>query len=216
MSEADEDLERRMAERRCIVTGASADTGHLIRFVVGPDETIVPDLAGKLPGRGIWVTAEAEAVEKAAKANLFARAARTRLSVPDGLGSMVEALLVRRAVDSIGLARRAGEIVSGMQRILDKAKKAGSPVALIEARDGSADGRRKLLAGLRQASGAAQRREIPVKMPLFADEMGLAFGATRVIHAALFTGRTETKLLVDLGRLEAYGRSERPRTEGQE
>ena len=91
---------RETPERRCIATGETGPKAGLIRFVVGPEGEIVPDLAGKLPGRGIWVSADRAALEKAAKRGLcFARSAKAPVKVPDGLLETVEALLVRRLVD---------------------------------------------------------------------------------------------------------------------
>ena len=49
-------------ERRCIATGEVQPKHGLIRFVVGPEGQVVPDLSEKLPGRGIWVAADRRAV----------------------------------------------------------------------------------------------------------------------------------------------------------
>ena len=97
-------------ERRCIVSGESGPRATLIRFVVGPDATIVPDLAGKLPGRGIWVTADRAALERAVSKRLFARAARQPVTVPEGLPDLIERLAARRLVELVSLANKAGLI----------------------------------------------------------------------------------------------------------
>ena len=78
--------ERDEPERRCIVTGEVQPKAGLIRFVAGPDGQVVPDLAEKLPGRGIWVTADRAAIAKAAAKGLFSRGARARVGAPDGPG----------------------------------------------------------------------------------------------------------------------------------
>jgi len=57
--------DRSVSERRCIASGKVQPTTGMIRFVVGPESEIVPDVLGKLPGRGIWITAERAALEKA-------------------------------------------------------------------------------------------------------------------------------------------------------
>ena len=100
-------------ERRCIATGETGPKAGLIRFVVGPDDRIVPDLAGKLPGRGIWVSAERGALEKASSKGLFARAAKAQVSVPEGLVESIEGLLVRRIQERVAMARKAGQAVAG-------------------------------------------------------------------------------------------------------
>ncbi len=70
-------------ERKCIVTGAVAPKEGLLRFVIGPDAQVVPDVSGKLPGRGMWVTASAEILAKASQKGVFARAAKQQVTVPD-------------------------------------------------------------------------------------------------------------------------------------
>src|SRR5690606_24715093 len=100
-------------ERRCIVTRDSGSKSGLIRFVVGPDNEIVPDLAERLPGRGIWVSAEAGVLQQAATKGHFNRAARQQVQVPPDLVARVERLLAQRLVDLVALARRAGEALAG-------------------------------------------------------------------------------------------------------
>ena len=97
------------AERRCIATGDHAPKTGLIRFVVGPEGEVVPDLLNRLPGRGIWVSADRAALEKAAGKGLFSRAAKAAVKVPDGLVARVEQALAARVVELISLARRAGQ-----------------------------------------------------------------------------------------------------------
>src|SRR3954451_12317865 len=97
-------------ERRDIVTGEVMDEARLIRFVAGPDGAVVPDLARKLPGRGLWVAADRASVETAAKKGLFARAAKAKIQAPPGLADLVESLLKRRLLAGLGLMRRAGDL----------------------------------------------------------------------------------------------------------
>ena len=106
-------------ERRCIATGDVQPKHGLIRFVVGPEGQLGPDLAEKLPGRGIWVAADRAALELAVKKNLFSRAAKQPVSLPDDLIDRVEAGLVRRLTDMIALSRKAGEAVAGFEKVKD-------------------------------------------------------------------------------------------------
>lgn len=200
---------KRAEERRCIVTGEVGPREGLIRFVIGPDETIVPDLGERLPGRGLWVTARREAVETAIRKGLFAKAARTKAVAGEGLADEVERLLAKRAGAALGLARKAGELVAGFEKVM--AEIAASRVALlIEARDGSQDGAAKLAGALRARRSAQQTDEVPILRPLWAVEMGLALGRANVVHAALTRGSMQRKVLADLARLESYGRQMRP------
>ncbi|HTQ13115.1 MAG TPA: RNA-binding protein [Rhizomicrobium sp.] len=184
--------ETAMRERRCIVTGETQPEARLIRFVVGPDDTIVPDLAAKLPGRGIWVSATRAALAKAA----FARAAKRKVKAPEGLADHVERLIVRRMQDDLGLARRAGALVCGFDSVAEAIARAA---VLIEASDGAADGRRKLLA-LARSGG----REPAVLDCLTSGEISVALGRENVIHAALSPGQLAERLIFEAGRLSGF------------
>ncbi|MBE9636723.1 RNA-binding protein [Salipiger mangrovisoli] len=178
-------------ERRCIATGDVEPKGGLIRFVVGPEGQVVPDLAGKLPGRGIWVSADRKALEKAAGKGLFARAAKAPVTVPEGLPDLVEGMLARRVVELISLARKGGGAVSGYEKVKDWLMKEEARV-LIQAEDGSARGKTKL-------STPYGGNYIGW---LTADELGLAFGREKVIHAALGAGGLTKRVVEEAQRLK--------------
>ena len=99
-------------ERRCVVTGETGPKAGLVRFVVGPDDTVVPDVAGRLPGRGIWVSADRAVLERAVAKRMFSKGAKRQALVPDGLVAQVEAALLRRLQDAIAMARKAGALVT--------------------------------------------------------------------------------------------------------
>ena len=126
--------------RRCIATGELRPKAELIRFVADPSGTVVPDLAGRLPGRGLWLSPRREHLERACARNLFAKAAKAPLRVPDDLPTRVEGLLSRRCLELIGLAKRAGQAVSGFQRVASLLASGGVAV-LLAAVDTAADGR---------------------------------------------------------------------------
>ena len=131
------------AERKCIATGEVQPKFGLIRFVVGPDQQIVPDILGKLPGRGIWVSAQHETLAKTIAKGLFSRGAKQTVSVPGTLISDIESQLARRVIDLISLARKSGQAVSGYEKVKDWLSKETARV-LIQASDGSARGKSKL------------------------------------------------------------------------
>lgn len=178
-------------ERKCIATGDVRPVSALIRFVAGPDGKIVPDLAGKLPGRGIWVSATREAVEKAVSKNLFARAAHRPLTLPDGLADQLEDMLARRVVDLISLARKGGNAVSGYEKVKDWLLKDEAEV-LIQASDGSDRGKSKLSTPY----GGSYIGW------LTADELGRAFGRQSTIHAALGAGGLSKRVVEEAARLK--------------
>lgn len=200
MSESDDTgLERGDGrERRCIVEHVVKDEGALIRFVIGPGGDVVPDIAARLPGRGIWVTASRAALDAAAKKNLFAKAAKENVKVPKDLVNLVAGLLHRRVLEYLGLARRAGLVVAGFAKVeaaLKDPRTGARVIALLEAVDGAQDGQRKLA-----ALAARARGDVPLLKVATAEEMGLALGQGLVVHAALFDGGLARKLLSELGR----------------
>ena len=185
-------------ERRDVVTGEVMAEARLIRFVAGPDGAVVPDLARKLPGRGIWVAADRASVEAAARKNLFARSAKAPLKAPGGLADQVAALLRARLLNALGLARRAGDLTSGFEKVTS-AISSGKAAWLIEASDGAADGRGKLLRLARHQSPP------PGVLGVFTSaELGLALGGENVIHTAFLAGRASERWAEDVRRLEGF------------
>ena len=179
------------SERRCAVTGQTGPKLGLVRFAIGPDGTIVPDILEKLPGRGIWVSADREALEKAQKKDVFSRSAKQKLSVPEGLADLVEICLVRRVTDLLSMARKAGLAVAGYEKVKGWIE-SGRAELLLQARDGSERGRKKL----RPPSGPDSLVSV-----LDAAELGFAFGRENVIHAALAGGGLTTRVVEEAARL---------------
>ena len=179
-------------ERRCIATGESQPKGGLIRFVVGPDNAIVPDILGKLPGRGIWVSANRDALDKAVKKGLFARSAKQSVQVPETLVQEVERQLVNRLTNSIALARKGGRAVAGYEKVKSWLDREEATV-LIQASDGSGRGKSKL---------STPHRGTYIGC-LTALELGLAFGREHVIHSALGAGGLSKRVIEDAARLSS-------------
>jgi len=166
----------------------------LLRFVVSPEGRIVPDISGRLPGRGLWLTARRDIVKQAVAKRLFARAARRPVVVEDGLTERIEALLAERCRDLIGLARRAGEAQMGFVKV-EKLLASGAAGLLLAATDGAADGRGKL---------RALAPEVPECVDLTAAELGAAFGREHVVHVALRRGTLAETLRRAMGQLEFF------------
>lgn len=159
--------------RTCLVTGAEKDPERMIRFVVGPDGEVVPDLARRLPGRGLWVTAERSAVEQAVARNLFSKAARAAVKASPDLADRVERLLLERALEDLGRARRAGRAVAGFVRV-EQMIGQGRAGLLIVAAEAEGDGLTKL-----QASG------LPIERLGDAAALGGVFGRERTVYGAV-------------------------------
>jgi len=190
-----------MNDRTCIVTRKTAETDDLIRFVVGPDSAVVPDIRRKLPGRGCWVGADRATVDKASAKGHFARAFKAKVSVPPDLGAMVDALLARAALGSLGLARKAGLVALGAAKV-ESAVRSGKALLVLHAAEASPDGVRKI-AQARRATVHLGGPATPAYKLFSEAELGLALGGTNVIHAAVLAGdagRAVVKRMVALDR----------------
>jgi len=159
----------------------------------------VPDVGAVLPGRGIWVEARASALGAAVKRNLFAKAARAQVKVAPGIAALVEQQLVARIQADLGMARRAGQLLLGFDTVTAEIRSATPPALLLEARDGAADGKRKVF-------GAAHARGLKIETIecLTSRELGVAVGRENVIHAALKSGRLQERLSFDARRLSGF------------
>ena len=178
-------------DRKCIATGEVRPKHGLIRFVVGPEGQIAPDLAEKLPGRGIWVSADRAAVEKAAKKGLFARSAKQGVTVPEDLADLLESMLTRRVIELISLARKGGRATTGYERVKDWLAKDEAEI-LIQASDGSERGKSKLST----PHGGSFIGW------LTASELGQAFGRQSAVHAALGAGGLSKRVVEEAARLK--------------
>jgi predicted RNA-binding protein YlxR (DUF448 family) len=175
---------------------------RLVRFVAGPGGVVVPDVARKLPGRGLWVASTREAVDQAAAKGGFSRAAKAKLSAPADLADQVENLLKIRLLSGLGLARRAGDLILGFEKTA-QAIEQGKTAWLVEASDGAHDGRRKLLQSVRRAADAGLPS--PRLLGVFSsEELGLALGLGNVIHVALLAGRGADRWTMDVERLSGF------------
>lgn len=186
--------------RRCAVTRLSRPKEELLRFVLGPDGIIVPDLKERLPGRGVWVTAAKDSVAEAEKRNVFARALKAEVRIPQGLAGIVERRLVEAALGLLALANKAGEVVFGTAKVEEAIGK-GKVLALIHASEAAPDGCRKLDGKFRGIRGETA---LPPIRAFSSDELGLASGRTNVIHAALIQGGAALRFYAAASRLERY------------
>ncbi len=179
------------AERRCIVTRQTESKSGMIRFVVGPDNKIVPDILEKLPGRGIWVTASRKTLEEAIKKGLFSRGAKAKVEVDADLVKQVDDLLARRVIDMISMGRKAGRAIAGLEKVKSWLIEEKA-VILIQASDGSERGK----TALRPPKGPESLIQC-----LTSSELGMAFGRDTVIHAAMTKDGITDRVRHDATRL---------------
>ncbi len=178
--------------RLCVVTREVKPTEQMIRFVVGPDRAVVPDLKRKLPGRGVWVTARRDCIA-AAKPAAFARAFRGDVTVAPDLPGLVEQRMEHAVLDALAVARKAGEAVSGHAKVA-AAVESGAAVAYLHACDAAHEGMRQMLAAIRRSDNASGGN-IVVIGAFAAAQLDLALGRPNVVHAALLAGRAGDTVL---------------------
>ncbi|MBS9477373.1 RNA-binding protein [Ancylobacter sp. VKM B-3255] len=202
---------RRETTRQCLATRAVLPVAQMLRFVVGPDGAVVPDLAARLPGRGAWVAANRGALRQALKKKAFSRAFRGQGRAEEGLCELVEALLEKDALAALALANKAGQVVTGNSKVVEALQSAAPrpgmrrvPVAgLMHAADAAADGMAKLDALARRV-GEAAGREIVRVVAFPGAQLDLALGRANVVHAALLAHPTSAGFLARVTRLEGW------------
>ena len=198
---APDEKEEKGPERTCIVTRAKAAPEAMIRFVVGPDESVVPDIRRKLPGRGVWVTASERIVAEAVRKQAFSRGFKAKVKAAASLAVDVGDLMARDALQSLAMANKAGAVITGFAKV-EAAIAARRVAAVLHAAEAGEDGVRKLDGAARRA---AEGGETPLSIKLFAaEQLELALGGTNVIHAALAVGPASHAFLTRCRRLILY------------
>jgi uncharacterized protein len=191
-------------ERTCAVSRTVLAPDRLIRFVLGPDGKVTPDLARRLPGRGVWVECSRSRVETAIKTGVFAKSLKQQVSVSPDLAERIDKLLLRRAIDALSLANKAGLVVAGFAKV-DTAVASGHCQMLVHAADAAADGAGKLTRKLRAVWQAQGNTDEPVILDaLTSADLSLAMGRANVVHAALTKGGAAANFLRDAERLQRY------------
>ena len=180
--------------RRCAVTGERKSPDLMIRFVVAPNGEVVPDIEGNLPGRGIWLSASRDVVNTAVAKRHFAKAARAKVTVDNTMADRVEALLTRRCLELLGLARRAGKALAGYDKVRGELL-ARRGALLLEASDGAAGGRGKV---------RALAPSLPLVEVFGSTELGPALGREAAVHVVVGRGRLADRLLREVSRLVGF------------
>jgi predicted RNA-binding protein YlxR (DUF448 family) len=209
---ADPEYSEAGPERTCIVTRRVAAPDGMLRFVLGPDGTVVPDLRRKLPGRGVWVTLSAKTLAEAVKKKAFARGLKAAARIPETLVADVDRLLERDALQALSLANKAGLVLTGAAKV-ETAIGRGEVRALIHAADGGPDGARKLIQAVTRRNG--DPHAVPVIEDFASSQLDLALGRTNVIHAALVAGPASEGFIARCDRLATYRQDRDVRHSGE-
>jgi predicted RNA-binding protein YlxR (DUF448 family) len=191
----------RGSERLCAVTRSVKPVDALIRFVVGPDGTVLPDLKRKLPGRGLWISADRATLNEAVARKAFARGFKRDVRVAPDLADQTDHLLVRAALDALAIAGKSGLVAAGFAKT-EAAIAHEAVVGLLHASDAGADGTAKLAAALRRHR--ADPEQVTVIAAFSSAQLDLALGRSNVVHAALLAGPANDTFLARFTRLERF------------
>ena len=184
--------------RQCAVTREQHETDYLIRFVRSPDGIAVPDIAGRMPGRGVWIKCYRGTLEKGLKSDVFSRAFKQKTAPMEQIADEVESQLARRCTGLIGMAKKSGVAVLGFDQVRAYLRK-DEPGWLLEASDGAKDGRNKV-----HFLAKAMYDDVKVAGALSSAELGMAFGRDHVIHALLERGSLSQAFGVAYRRLTGF------------
>jgi predicted RNA-binding protein YlxR (DUF448 family) len=194
--------------RQCALTREVRPVAELIRFVVSPEDELVPDTDARADGRGVWISLGERAVAEAVRKKAFERSLKHKVRLPEDLPGLTRRRLTERFIASLQMARKAGQLVTGAHQVRQAIDR-GEALALITATDAAEDGRSKMLSALRGRQKAAQEAglaapEVPHLELLDSSQLGLAFGLESVIHAALVNGAASQSALERANRLARY------------
>jgi predicted RNA-binding protein YlxR (DUF448 family) len=195
-------------ERRCALTHEVKAAADMIRFVVGPDDVLVPDTDAKAEGRGVWISLGEHFVAEAVKRKAFAKSLKTPVTVAPDLPALTRMRLEQRFVSALQMARKSGQLMTGAMKV-KAALETGEAIALLTATDAAGDGKKKMLATLKAASKAAEEQGLagadrPHFELLDSAQLGLALGIESVIHAAPTQGAAGEAAVKRAERLARY------------
>lgn len=175
-------------QRRCIVTGNCLPKAALIRFVISPDEALTPDIKGKLPGRGVWVSNSQTRLHEALKRKQFEKAFAQKLRISPEIDQQVEFLLKSAALSALKMANKAGAALYGFTKLMAALEKQAI-ISLLHAEEASRAEADKLdyrfRTNLEQCDKYQQSLRKTPYSGFTGEELSLAFGAVNVIHAGL-------------------------------
>lgn len=191
-----------MNPRSCIVTKTQTDADNLIRFVEAPDGTVIPDLKGSLPGRGVWVLGNKKTLAIAIDKKLFAKGFKKQVQADESLTELTGKLIRDRALRTLGMAKKAGVIVSGFSKV-NNSVRSGKAVMLFHAKDAADDGKRKLASATAYVDHMGGDK-IDVFTIWTIDEMSQVLGIDNAVHVVAVYGGATKNLMASVRQMEAY------------
>ena len=181
-------------ERKCIVSGEVLPKENLLRFVVTPDNQIVPDFKKKLAGKGIWVSNSKSMLKKAIDKNIFSKAAKKTVKTDSELVEIVEGLLKKHGLNTISLARKAGILLTGFEKVSESIKK-NKAAFILEAEDAGADGHNRIM---------LLAKNLEVFRIYKVEELDKALNKVNTVHAAFLQSEMAKQIRNEFSKLEDF------------
>lgn len=190
-------------QRRCLVSRNVLPCSRMVRFVVSPEGTVVADLKGTLPGRGVWITSRKPLVECAVKDKLFTKGFKAHVLVEPDFADKLEQQLEQSALSFLSIARKAGAVILGSAK-LESAIRKRELAALLHAVDASENGIKKLNAEIRKAH-KKDEKDVLIFRQLTVEKLSIAFNSLNVVHIGLRRGHVSRIFIEHLLRMNHYG-----------
>ncbi|MDX2263580.1 MAG: RNA-binding protein [Hyphomicrobiales bacterium] len=188
--------------RMCALTRERRSDAELMRFALGPDNRVTPDLRRNLPGRGVWLSPTRRTVEDALRRNIFAKGFKASVAADGGLPDLIDGLLRRAALQALALANKAGDATFGFAKV-EQLVASGEAAALIHAADAGDDGRRRLDRKF-VAIAATAGRDAFIDASFSGEELSAALGRENAVHAALKYSGATIKFIREVRRWLVY------------
>jgi uncharacterized protein len=200
-------------ERRCILTGVHGARADLIRLALSPAGDVHPDLGARAPGRGAWIAVDRATLEialvKGKLKGALARAFRGgTLAIPADLGERIDSAFDRTLLSQLGLAARAGALITGADRI-DTAARSGQVHLLLHAADAAEDGRRKRDQSWRVGEDREGSGVVGEILPIDRTRLSIALGRDNAVHVAIIDAGFASRIAALLKRWHRFAGSSR-------
>lgn len=187
-------MKQETEDRKCIVCGEVKAKEDLLRFTVSPDNVVVPDFKKKLPEKGIYVSNSKIALQTAVAKSLFSKVMRKNVKANAELIQTVENILRKKGLESISLAKKAGALVTGFEKVSEKIKR-DKVAFLLEAKDAGADGKKKM---------ASLAKDLEVFVLYDVEELDKALDKVNTVHAAFVKGEMSKMVHNELHRFQTF------------
>ena len=181
-------------ERRDIVSGKVMEVCDLLRFTVTPDNELIPDFKKRLPGKGVYVACSRSSLKMALEKKLFAKTCKKNVKLSQDLLEMVENLLRKKGLEDICLAKKAGNLLTGFEKVAEALKK-DKVAFLLEAKDAGEDGHDKLL---------SLAKNMEVFMLYEVEELDKALDRVNTVHVAFLKNDMAKMVYNDLKKLDKF------------